>query len=173
MTNRVLAMCLVVGCGDDGMGSGSASSTTDEPSTQTTVGASESSTSSDSDASSSSGDESSSTGAPLPEVDFETDIQPLFNNCTCHLQGASGMMTAPFMTLNPGVSHGEIVGVPSMQSDLDRVAPNDLEASYLWHKVNGTHLDVGGSGTSMPPGAPLSEESLLLLRAWILQGAKP
>lgn len=119
-------------------------------------------------------DSSSSSGEPLPEVDYETDIQPLFNtNCTCHLQGASGMMTAPFMTLNPGMSHAQLVGVPAEQTDLDRVAPNDLEASYLWHKLQGTHMDVGGTGTRMPATGPLEDDALELVRAWILQGALP
>ena len=127
-----------------------------------------------SESSSSTAVDDSSTGEPLPEVDYEMDIQPIFNaNCTCHLQGASGMMTAPFMTLNPGMSHGELVGVPAEQADLDRVAPDDLEASYLWHKLQGTHLDVGGSGTRMPATGPLEDEELTLVRAWILQGAMP
>jgi hypothetical protein len=162
----VLACVLVSGCGgDDGMEMTADATTTADPSTGPSGAESSSSTAAD---------DSSSSGEPLPEVDYETDIQPLFNtNCTCHLQGASGMMTAPFMTLNPGMSHAQLVGVPAEQTDLDRVTPNDLEASYLWHKLQGTHMDVGGTGTRMPPTATLDDDQLLLVRAWILQGALP
>lgn len=133
--------------------------TTDDPSTGSTMDASES---------------SGSSGEPLPEVDYETDIQPLFNtNCTCHLMGGSGTMTAPFMTLNPGMSRAQIVDVASEQSDLVRVAPGDLEASYLWHKLEGTHMDVGGMGLQMPQTGPLMDADLDLVRAWILGGALP
>jgi hypothetical protein len=160
----VLACVLVSGCGgDDGMEMAADASTSADPSTGLS-----------SDDSSTAIDGSSSSGEPLPEVDYETDIQPLFNaNCTCHLQGASGMMTAPFMTLNPGMSHAQLVGVAAEQTDLDRVTPNDLEASYLWHKLQGTHMDVGGTGTRMPATGPLPDEELELVRAWILQGALP
>jgi hypothetical protein len=153
---RLLLFVALAGCpADDGS---SDAETTGDPTTGGTTDAS---------------DGSSSSGM-LPDVDYEMDIQPLMNaNCTCHLQGASGTMTAPFMTLNPGISHGEIVGVASMQSDLVRVAPGDLEASYLWHKLEGTHLDVGGMGTAMPPTTPLQAADRELVRAWILQGALP
>jgi hypothetical protein len=157
----IVGALLLVGCaGDDGPSSGSTTSAG-------TTGASTS------DGATTDDSEGSSTGT-LPDVDFETDIQPILNaNCTCHLQGMSGMMTAPFMTLNPGVAHGELVGVPSMQSDLDRVTAGDPAASYLWHKLNDTHRDVGGSGTAMPPTQLLSAGDRTLIQAWIGQGAMP
>lgn len=47
------------------------------------------------------------------------------------------------------------------------VTPGDPSQSYLWHKVAGTHADVGGAGTLMPPPAPLSDDHQQRLRAWI------
>lgn len=57
-----------------------------------------------------------------------------------------------------------------------RVRPGDAEQSYLWHKLAGTHLDVGGSGFLMPKppySTPLSEAQIELFRQWIVDGAKP
>ncbi len=131
----------------------------------------------DTDAPTSGDSGTSSDDGPI-EVDFETDVQPIFNaNCTCHLQGMSGTMQAPFMTLNPGTSYGQLVDVASEQvPTMDRIEPGDPDHSYLWHKVNDTHLTVSGSGTSMPPGVggvSLDADTLAVLEAWILGGAEP
>lgn len=106
-------------------------------------------------------------------VDYEMEIQAsIFNvRCSCHLQGQSGTMTAPFMTLNPGVSRGEIVDQPSMESELLRIEPGCRDNSYLWHKINGTHIDIGGSGDAMPPGDELSADEKELIGRWISSGA--
>ncbi|MCY1060782.1 hypothetical protein [Nannocystis sp. SCPEA4] len=51
----------------------------------------------------------------------------------------------------------------------------DLENSYLWHKINNTHLEVGGSGTPMPPppAASLSDADLKKIGQWIEAGCAP
>ena len=115
---------------------------------------------------------------PGPTVDFEAEVQPIFNAiCTCHLQGPSGTMEADYMTLNPGVSHGQIVDVPAEgpTEPIDRVEPGDPERSYLWRKINDTHLEVGGVETRMPPppAPPLDPEDLDTLETWIVSGAAP
>mgnify|MGYP003881637961 CR=1 FL=1 len=106
-------------------------------------------------------------------VDYETDVQPLWNAaCTCHLMGGSGTMTAPVLTLNPGMSHAQLVGVASEQApSLDRVAPGNTDESYLWLKLTDTHASVG-SGTMMPQGAALEAAQLDIIEAWILAGAE-
>lgn len=108
-------------------------------------------------------------------VDYAADVQPIWNgNCTCHLQGPSGTMTATVLTLNPDISYGELVGVVSEQvPGMNRVTPGDLEQSYLWHKLQNTHLDVGGMGTSMPQGLMLNDEAMAVVEAWIAMGAEP
>ncbi len=45
-----------------------------------------------------------------------------------------------------------------------------LARSYLWHKVNGTHLEIGGAGARMPQGWVLEPEPTEALRAWIAAG---
>ena len=54
--------------------------------------------------------------------------------------------------------------------DMDLIEPLDPPRSYLWHKINGTHLDVGGEGDLMPPGI-FDGDTLALIEDWILAGA--
>lgn len=171
MSRRWLAaLVLVVACGDStddppAMGSsGAASSSGSTTASSTTMDPSAEST----------GADGSSSGDPLPEVVFEDDVQPLLNaNCTCHLAGSSGMMTAPTLNLNPGSAHANLVGVAAVGGPGSLVEAGSVEDSYLWHKVNGTHLDAGGAGDKMPPAVDLDADQLLVLEAWIASGAEP
>lgn len=117
-------------------------------------------------------DEDGSTSTGSPAIDYATQIQPIWDAaCTCHLQGPSGTMTATTLTLNADVSYGELVDTPSTQSDLPRIAPGDPAGSYLWRKLEGTQLEVGGMGSQMPQIGELTEEELALIEAWISAGA--
>ena len=54
----------------------------------------------------------------------------------------------------------------------------ELQESYLWRKLEGSHLEDDreglGSGGQMPLAQPaLSEGDLRLFRDWILTGAMP
>lgn len=114
-------------------------------------------------------------GTSLPQIDYATDVQPIWNaNCTCHLQGPSGSMTATVLTLNEDVSYAQLVDTPAEQLEsMDRVTPGQPEQSYLWHKLEGTQLDVGGMGTLMPQVGSLDEQDLMTIQAWIAGGAEP
>lgn len=104
-------------------------------------------------------------------VSFEADIQPIWNNyCVfCHMTGAEGAG----LNLEPGLAYADLVGVPSVQSSLKRVEPGDPARSYLVHKLEGTHLEVGGQGAPMPlRAARLGDEELQLIRRWIEEGAR-
>lgn len=103
-------------------------------------------------------------------VSFDRDLQSLFNNqCVfCHMTGAE----SGGLNLEPGLAYEYLVNAKSSQADMRRVEPGDPEASYLLHKLQGTHVEVGGRGNQMPLGGMLwSEEQLNLLRHWILEGA--
>lgn len=158
-----LAGALLGGCpGDDDDDTGAGTTDTSGPG-ETSLA----------DASSSSGDESSSTGAPA--IDYVTQIQPIWNTaCTCHLMGPSGTMTATVLTLNEEVSYMNLVDAPSEEAvGMDRIEPGDAQASYLWHKLEGTQIAVGGSGSAMPQIGMLTEEQSGAIQAWIMQGAAP
>ncbi len=106
-------------------------------------------------------------GVPVtPNVDFSTQIQPLFNSyCTgCH--GGSGGLT-----LSAGVAYGNLVSVPpSAPVPVNRVEPGDASQSFLFWKLNCANP---GSGSRMPIGGTLSPEEQAMIRDWINQGALP
>lgn len=82
------------------------------------------------------------------QVSFARDIAPvLASQCaTCHMstEDPGGMK------LYPSAAYRSIVNAPSKGSSLLRVRPGDPQSSYLLHKLEGTHLDVGGVGVRMP-----------------------
>lgn len=100
-------------------------------------------------------------------------VQPIWNTyCieACHVQGGSA---SGWFVLTEDVAYANIVNQPSLEAPLLRVAPGDHQNSYLWHKVNGSHFEIGGIGTQMPPGAPLPQDVIDEIAAWIDEGAPP
>lgn len=71
------------------------------------------------------------------------------------------------LSLQRGSGYDLLVSVASTElPEMARVAPGDSAMSYLAHKLQGTHTDVGGSGMRMPPaGLPAGEIETIL--AWI------
>lgn len=103
-------------------------------------------------------------------ISFARDIAPVLKSrcATCHLTGEE----AGGMALYPAAAYASIVAVPSLESRLMRIKPGAPDESYLLLKVEGRHLDAGGSGQRMPFGeAPLDEAILQRLRNWIAAGA--
>jgi len=101
--------------------------------------------------------------APVANLDFEINIQPLFQNCTgCH--GAGG--TAG-LDLRPGQAYANVVNVQSTSNPARlRVDPFDPDSSALFLSVN--CAQPGGPGFQM---GNLSLAQRALLRDWINQGA--
>lgn len=96
----------------------------------------------------------------------------------CHDGSARGQ--APELGSYDAVVGGTSAQVPGMPL----VVPGDAGASYLFHKVAGTHGDICVSmgmpavdcGSRMPRGigaAPLSPDEIEMVRAWIETGAAP
>lgn len=101
---------------------------------------------------------------------FDRDIQPIFDtNCvTCHqAAGASGGLN-----LESGTAYKSIVSVKSGESPLVYIAAGKPENSYLVRKLEGTHIQAGGSGERMPLTGPLDSKSLAVIREWVKAGAK-
>jgi hypothetical protein len=118
------------------------------------------------------------TGSTETTPDFDAEIQPILESaCLCHFSATpGGDMTAPYLNLNAGFGVGQLVDVDSVQvPSMKRVAPGDIDNSYLVHKLRGTHVDVGGPAdtTTMPPLAPLPEDEIARIEAWIVGGALP
>ncbi|ETI65761.1 hypothetical protein C100_00235 [Sphingobium sp. C100] len=100
---------------------------------------------------------------------FDRDIQPIFDaNCVaCHQsEGASGKLN-----LESGAAYGAVVSVRSGESPLLYVMPGRADQSYLIRKVEGTHVEAGGSGERMPLTGPLDARSIATLRDWVRAGA--
>jgi hypothetical protein len=85
---------------------------------------------------------------------------------TCH----SGAAAPLGLRLDEGASYALLVNAPSTEAPtLLRVNPGDPDSSYLIHKLEGT-AQVGGR---MPlGGAPLPQETIAVIRQWILEGAQ-
>jgi mono/diheme cytochrome c family protein len=84
---------------------------------------------------------------------------------TCH----AGTAPEGGLRLVAGQSYANLVNVPSTQRQMMRVAPNNADASYLIHKLEGR---AGIDGHQMPPPPLLSAEALQAIRRWIDQGAQ-
>ncbi|WP_428384439.1 hypothetical protein [Nevskia ramosa] len=105
-------------------------------------------------------------------VSYRTQLQPIFNaQCVyCHVTGAEN----GGLNLARASSHASLVGTASTESPLMRVTPGQPDKSYLWHKLNGSHVSVGGSGNAMPMSDPprlLEPAQRALFKAWIEAGA--
>jgi hypothetical protein len=112
-------------------------------------------------------------GAVFPQAKLRSRVQPvLYASCAttaCHV--------GPFLSENLDLSTAEAtfaaVGTQSRQSPLLRVLAGRPSQSYLWQKIHGSQLTVGGSGVRMPQGgAYLSQSDEDAVRAWILEGAR-
>ena len=88
-------------------------------------------------------------------------------SCTfsgCH----GGSFLSANMSLEADRIAGEIIGVASSGSDLNRIEPGDPEASFLLKRVRGDS-DVS---SQMPLNrTPLTAEQIEMIRAWIAAGA--
>lgn len=117
--------------------------------------------------------ESTTTGEPLSHA---VDIQPIWDdNCVdgCHTPSGTG---ATWFILSDGAAYDALVEKSSISFPaLTLITPGDRDASYLWHKVNGTHFDVGGGGTRMPqpPANPLADADIDTIARWIDEGCAP
>lgn len=86
---------------------------------------------------------------------------------TCHTGAAAPLG----LRLDEGVSYALLVNAPSTEvPSLLRVNPGDPNSSYLMQKLEGT----AQVGARMPlGGASLPEETLAVIRQWIVEGAQP
>ena len=117
-------------------------------------------------------DTDGTTGALGPS--WAADVFPMLNppvNCDCHTPGSGGLIMGP----DPATAYMNLVGVMATTAPLKRIEPGDTDKSYLWHKINGTQVQVGGGGSKMPLGGlpVLPQETFDVIDAWIAGGAQP
>ncbi len=101
---------------------------------------------------------------------FSREIVPLLKrHCVmCHMDGgAQGELS-----LHPQ-PYAALLGRASTQSDMLLVVPGDAQASYLYHKLLGSHLQAGGNGQSMPYQRDLlAAKDIEAVAQWISHGAQ-
>ena len=104
--------------------------------------------------------------AETANVDYESQIQPIWNaNCAgCHTNGGSN----GGLKLDAGQSLDNLVRIRSTSSSLRRVEPGQAAQSFLFQKLN---CDQPDAGARMPQGGQLSMTLQALVRDWINQGA--
>ncbi|WP_321390508.1 hypothetical protein [Emcibacter sp.] len=103
-------------------------------------------------------------------VSFSRDLAPLLRRkcAVCHLTGKE----AGGLALHPKAAWKSLVNHPSSESHFLIVEPGAPEKSYLLMKLEGTHIDNGGSGAQMPFSAPpLDQDTINMFRTWIEDGA--
>jgi hypothetical protein len=108
----------------------------------------------------------------LTAVSFATHVQPVFNGfCTgCHSTAGGAPMG---LKLTSDSSYALIYEHTAGEaSALKRIRASLPDSSYLIHKIQGTHVSVGGSGDRMPQGAsPLPNQTIRMIRRWVAAGA--
>ena len=108
--------------------------------------------------------ETAETGIPVTEEDCEEAQAIMDLHCTsCH--GVVATDGLDLRDLSASVEQS------SRHAELFLITPGDPSASYLLHKLEGTHAEVGGAGVQMPPGVSMDPDELELLVQWIEAGA--
>lgn len=116
---------------------------------------------------------SATDGGGTASPGFANTVQPIFTaSCAtgfCHV----GDNPSAGMNLSAGVAYASIVNVPANELvTMSRIRPGQPDSSYLVHKIQGTHLSVGGIRARMPVGGPyLSDQEVARIRDWVSQGA--
>ena len=100
------------------------------------------------------------------------DIQEILTaSCVAGCHSATGVQAA--LSFEEGMSYANMVGKQSTQvASMNIVEAGDTEKSYLWHKINGTHLSVPGGFGGMMPAAKLPADQIAAFESWITAGAK-
>ena len=98
---------------------------------------------------------------------YRTQVQPLFDTycVACHQDAAP----SGGLSLQDGTAPGSLINVPNSNEKMVFVAAGDPAASYLYRKLTGTHLEVGGQEKKMPLGGSLSDSEIALVVAWIMK----
>lgn len=112
-------------------------------------------------------------GDPAADWGFVSEV--LAANCSpCHTSGSGFPAADPMADFGDAdAAYDLIVGHPAAEAPgLNRIEPGDAENSYLIHKLEGTHLDAGGSGGRMPDNGPyLDDTTIEAIREWVNAGA--
>jgi hypothetical protein len=105
---------------------------------------------------------------PASDPSFSREIQPIFEQNGCTGSNCHGAARSAGLDLRAGSSYANLVNVQATRENVVRVIPRNADESYLVIKLEGRQ----SVGARMPfGGQPLSAQELVLIKAWINQGA--
>lgn len=101
---------------------------------------------------------------------FNKQVQPILDaNCVaCHQTGSAQQG----LVLESGLAFGALAKSSSELPSMKLIQPGSADTSYLFRKVSGSHMDVGGKGARMPLGGALQADDVDTIQRWIAAGAK-
>src|SRR5437899_3853446 len=94
---------------------------------------------------------------PPAAVDFQRDVQPILRDHCVSCHGPEMQMNGLRLDRRADALRG------GTQSD---IGPGNADGSRLYHRLVGTSV-----GPQMPPGGPLSDEQIEIIKQWIDEGA--
>ncbi len=98
-------------------------------------------------------------GGQVPAtIDFQRDVQPIFRDHCVSCHGPELQMNGFRLDRRADAMRG------GTQTD---IGPHNADGSRLYHRLIGTNF-----GTRMPPGAPLSDPQIAIIKQWIDEGAE-
>ncbi len=113
-------------------------------------------------------------GPLAANVDFTTQVNPIFSNAGCTSSFCHGGSSPPgglALKSNDGGNYNRIVNVLSTTCGLDYVEPGDPSMSLIYQKISGTQ----SCGARMPKNNPDYFDShtteLQTIQQWIAEGA--
>ena len=126
-------------------------------------------------------------GGPNPPLPDDCGPDPTPDSLDCLIGPAN--CPPPFANLDLSLEAGNdpyasLIDIPSTEcSSYDLVEPAESQNSWLYRKINGTHIDaataagcdLGDAGTQMPlgPFCCLDQATIDLFQQWIDEGANP
>ena len=97
---------------------------------------------------------------------YVADVEPIVSRkcAACHNDRSPGSG----VSFQKGSGYDYLVGAASTELPaMPRVTPGDSAQSYLAHKILGTHIEAGGSGSKMPPSGRLRDNEVEAIIGWI------
>src|SRR5262245_7230578 len=95
---------------------------------------------------------------PPSTIDFQRDVQPIFRDHCVGCHGPEMQMAGFRLDRRADAMRG---------GTQTNIGPRNADGSRLYHRLIGTNF-----GTRMPPGKPLSDGQIAIVKQWIDEGAE-
>lgn len=104
-------------------------------------------------------------------ISYAGQVQAVFDHHCVACHRADGPSAG--LVLERGLSYRQIMDVNATQAPMKLITPGNPQKSYLFRKMENTHLAAGGQGYLMPQfGGAAPAKDIEIVREWIAQGAR-